>query len=91
MKLSLFKAIIPFIKIHCGLYKFVGVSTFMNENAIINDMGNTPSYLDWESNFKSKKKKKKEQKLTSIGINEKELKNFLKNWKLNNLPVKKQK
>ncbi len=63
-------------------------------------MGKTPSYYDWELPFRSdpkskrkyyKKKKKREENLTSIGINEKELKYFLKNWKLNNSPVKKQK
>ncbi len=63
-------------------------------------MGKTPSYYDWELRFRSdskskrksyKKRKKKEERLTSIGINEQELKYFLKNWKLNNLPVKKQK
>ena len=64
----------------------------MIKKAIIEDMGKTPSYYDWESNFKSKKKKKKgNKKLTSIGIDEEDLKNFLKNWKLNNLPIKKQK
>jgi len=63
-------------------------------------MGKTHSYYDWElllrpdskTKRKSyKKKKKKEEKLTSIGINEQEFKYFLKNWKMNNLPVKKQK
>ncbi len=64
-------------------------------------MGKTPSYYDWELSFRSdpkskrksskKKKKKKEEKLTSIGINKRELKYFLKNWRMNNLSVKKQK
>ena len=63
-------------------------------------MGKTPSYYDWDLTFRSdskskrksyKIKKKREENLTSIGINEQELKYFLKNWKLNNLPVKKQK
>lgn len=61
----------------------------MIKKAIINNMRKTPSYLDWESNFKSKRKKKKDKKLTSIGIDEEDLENFLKKWKLNNLPVKK--
>lgn len=69
----------------------------MFKKVILNDMGKTPSYYDWELTFrsdpKSKRKshKKKKKELTSIGINEKDLKFFLKNWKLNNLPVKKQK
>lgn len=64
-------------------------------------MGKAPSYYDWELRFRSdtkskrksskKKKKKRGEKLTSIGIDEQDLKYFLKNWKLNNLPVKKQK
>ena len=48
--------------------------------------------LRFHSDSKSKRKSsKKKKKITSIGINEQELKYFLKNWKLNNLPVKKQK
>ena len=67
----------------------------MIKKVIINDMGKVPSYYDWELKFRSdskrKSSKKKKKKLTSIGINEQELRHFLKKWKLNNLPVKKQK
>lgn len=73
----------------------------MIKKVILNDMGKVPSYYDWELRFRSdtkskrksskKKKKKRGEKLTSIGIDEQELKYFLKNWKINNLPVKKQK
>ncbi len=72
----------------------------MLTKVILNDMGKTPSYYDWELRFRSdskskrksskKKKRKREEKLTSIGVNEQEFKYFLKNWKMNNLPVKKQ-
>ena len=56
-------------------------------------MTKTPSYYDWELWFRSEKKsyKKKKKKLTFIGIAEEDLKYFLKSWRMNNLPLKKQK
>lgn len=68
----------------------------MFKKVILNDMGKTPSYYDWELRFrpdlKSKKKSsKKKNKLNSIGINEQDLKSFLKHWRMSNLSVKKQK
>ena len=55
-------------------------------------MGKTPSYYDWELRFRAEKKahKRKKKKLTSIGIDEEDLKYFLNQWKMNNLPLKKQ-
>jgi len=44
------------------------------------------SYFDWEKSFKTPKEPpKKESKKNSLGIPDKELKEFLKNWRQKNL------
>ncbi len=72
----------------------------MFKKAILNNMGKAPSFYDWEFRFRSNpkskrkshnKKKKRKEKLTSIGINEEDLRYFLKDWRMDNLPVKKRK
>ena len=59
----------------------------MIRNIIIHNMTKTPSYYDWEIQFRSEKKtlKKKKKRITSIGIDEEDLKYFLKQWKTKNL------
>jgi hypothetical protein len=54
-------------------------------------MENSPSYLDWELQFKKKSKKvslstPKGEKLNSLGIPSDEFSSFLKKWTSKNLP-----
>ena len=54
-------------------------------------MGKINSYYDWEMSFKKKPKhdrvkKSKEEKVSSIGIQEEILKEYLKLWRKKNLP-----
>ncbi len=54
-------------------------------------MGKINSYYDWEMSFKKKPKhdeneEPNKEKVSSIGIQEKILKEYLKSWRKKNLP-----